>query len=517
MIATIDDGDYRLAVDAARDKVATQQATVDRIGRQIVAQEANVDQAKAQLVSAQAGAKRTQLEFDRQQALAAQKFASQQTLEQAEANRDQAAAAVKSAQAAIDAANANLDVLKAQQQEAARTLDELKTALAKAERDLSFTVIRAPVDGVFGNRAVQTGDYVQSGQRIASLVPLDEVYIDANFKETQLARLQPGQPVSISVDALPGHAIDGTVASVSPASGSVFSLLPPDNATGNFTKIVQRLPVRIGVPADVAAKRCCGPACRSSSASTPSRRRAASRRPRWPARAQSHALTDSGVPMLERTMASAQRLPATTRLAAAPAAQARDPRTDPAAPARRLPRHVLRHVHGDPRHPDRLVVARRDSGRPVGLGRRNPLGADRLSDRRGDRDPAVGLPVARARHPHPVRISAAGFTLASFMCGTSPRSTDDRVARAAGLHRRRHGADRVRLGLSDLPGPRQNGRAAHRPDRDAGADHRPDRRRLSHRRLFLALAVLHQCGARHRGDASRPSRWSTSTSPISRC
>ena len=108
---------------------------------------------------------------------------------------------------------------------------------------------------MFSNRAVQTGDYVQTGQRIASLVPLDDIYIDANFKETQLARLRPGQPVSISVDALPEHAIEGHVASLSPASGAVFSLLPPDNATGNFTKIVQRLPVRIEVPAAVAAQR----------------------------------------------------------------------------------------------------------------------------------------------------------------------------------------------------------------------------------------------------------------------
>ena len=254
VIATIDDGDYRLAVDAARDKVATQQATVERIGRQVVAQGAVVDQAKAQMISAEANAKKTQLELERQQALAVQKFASQQILEQAEANRDQAVAMVQSAQAAIDAANDNLDVLNAQQREAARTLDELKTAQAQAERNLSFTVIRAPLDGVFGNRAVQTGDYVQTGQRIASLVPLSDVYIDANFKETQLARIRPGQPVSISVDALPDKTIEGRVVSLSPASGSVFSLLPPDNATGNFTKIVQRLPVRIEVPAAIAAR-----------------------------------------------------------------------------------------------------------------------------------------------------------------------------------------------------------------------------------------------------------------------
>jgi len=254
VIATIDDGDFALAVAAARDKVATQQATVERIGSQIVAQQASVEQAKAQLVSAQAGATRTRLELDRQQALAQREFASRQTLEQAQSNHDQGAAGVQSAQAALDAAGANVDVLKAQQQEAAKALEELRTALAKAERDLSFTVIRAPVDGVIGNRAVQTGDFVQTGQRLASLVPLDDVYVDANFKETQLARLRPGQTVAITVDALPDQAIEGTISSLAPASGAVFSLLPPDNATGNFTKIVQRLPVRVSVPADVATQ-----------------------------------------------------------------------------------------------------------------------------------------------------------------------------------------------------------------------------------------------------------------------
>ena len=193
VIATIDDGDFRLAANAARDKVATQQATVDRIGPQIVAQQAAVAQAKAQLLSAQAAATRMKLEHERQQALAQREFASRQTLEQAQSNRDQASAGVQSAQAALDAAEANVDVLKAQQLEAARTLDELRTALAKAERDLSFTVIHAPIDGVIGNRAVQTGDFVQTGQRLASLVPLDEVYVDANFKETQLAHLRPGK------------------------------------------------------------------------------------------------------------------------------------------------------------------------------------------------------------------------------------------------------------------------------------------------------------------------------------
>jgi membrane fusion protein, multidrug efflux system len=255
VIARIDDGDYRLAVDAAHDKVATQEAAIERIGEQIPAAQASVEQAKAQLASAQAAAKRWQQELQRQQALASKAFASQQTLEQAQASRDQAVANVQNAHAAVAAAIANVGVLQAQQQEAERQLQELKIALAKAERDLSFTVIRAPLDGVIGNRAMQVGDYVQPGQRLATLVPLTDVYIDANFKETQLTQLKPGQPVAISVDALPDRDIEGTVASVSPASGSVFSLLPPDNATGNFTKIVQRLAVRIRLPASVTDRR----------------------------------------------------------------------------------------------------------------------------------------------------------------------------------------------------------------------------------------------------------------------
>jgi membrane fusion protein, multidrug efflux system len=254
VIARIDDGDYRLAAQTARDNIATQQATVDRIGKQVTAQQAAVDQAKAQLVSAQAAATRAELELNRQQELAARNYASRQTLEQAQASRDQANAAVQGGQAALEAAQANVDVLKAQQVEALRTLDQFRTALAKAERDLSFTVIRAPFDGVVGNRAMQVGDLVQPGQRLASLVPLDAVYVDANFKETQLANLHPGQPVAIAVDAYSDRRLEGSVVSVAPASGSVFSLLPPDNATGNFTKIVQRVPVRIEVPAAVAAQ-----------------------------------------------------------------------------------------------------------------------------------------------------------------------------------------------------------------------------------------------------------------------
>ena len=252
VIFKIDDGDYRIAVDAARTRIATQQATIERIGRQITALESAVEQANAQVGSADAGLKRAGLDYDRQQALSNKGFASRATFEVSEAGRDQGAAAVKSAQAAYDAARDNVEVTKAQQAEAVAQLAELQTSLAKAERDLDFTSVRAPVDGTFSNRLVNTGDFIVVGQRLGNVVPLNDVFIDANFKETQLKRIRPGQPVTISVDAYGHRKFAGIVDSISPAAGSVFTLLPPDNATGNFTKIVQRLPVRVRVPKDVA-------------------------------------------------------------------------------------------------------------------------------------------------------------------------------------------------------------------------------------------------------------------------
>ena len=252
VVFRIDDGDYRIAMDAARTRIATQQATIDRIGRQVAAMESAVEQAKAQLASADASLKRAGLDFDRQQALSTKGFASRATFEVSEAGRDQGMAAVKAAQAAYDAALTNVEVTKAQQTEARTQLAELQTSLAKAERDLAFTSVRAPVDGIFSNRLVSTGDFIVVGQRLGNVVPLDDVYIDANFKETQLKRIRPGQPVTISVDAYGHRKFAGVVDSISPAAGSVFTLLPPDNATGNFTKIVQRLPVRVRVPKDVA-------------------------------------------------------------------------------------------------------------------------------------------------------------------------------------------------------------------------------------------------------------------------
>jgi membrane fusion protein (multidrug efflux system) len=265
LLVSIDDGDYQNAVDSAEARIATQDATIARFGRQIEAQGAIIAQAEAQVASAAAQTKsaeadvaRAALEYDRSFKLAQTNFGSQQRLEQATADRDRTAAALAAAKAAqasagaaFEGAKANLDVLKAQQDEATRQRGELVTALEMAERNLSFTRVLAPFDGVVGNKAAQVGNLVQPGTRLMALVPVNDVYVDANFKETQLADIRPGQKVDIAVDALGGLTVEGVVSSISPASGAQFSLLPPDNATGNFTKVVQRVAVRVTFPEEV--------------------------------------------------------------------------------------------------------------------------------------------------------------------------------------------------------------------------------------------------------------------------
>jgi membrane fusion protein (multidrug efflux system) len=252
LLVKIDDGDYKLAVDAAQRKVQTQDSTIERIAAQVRAQGPVIDQARAQLASAEADSLRAASEFERATNLLRTFNATPQRVEQARADRDRTAATVVSARAAIGGATATLAVLEAQKGEAESTRAELQTALERAVRDLSFTEVRAAFDGVIGNKAVQPGQYVQTGTRLLALVPLDSAYVEANFKETQLGALKPGQRAAIWVDAYSEKQIDGIVESFAPASGSQFSLLPPENATGNFTKIVQRVPVRIKVPPEIA-------------------------------------------------------------------------------------------------------------------------------------------------------------------------------------------------------------------------------------------------------------------------
>lgn len=253
-LVALDDGDWRIALDSARAKSATATATLARIDSQIEAGRASLEQAQAQQVSAQAGVTRTVADFDRANSLAAKSYGSQATLDGATAARDQAKAALGSAEAGVSAAKANIEVLKAQRVEAARQGDELKVAEQKAERDLTFTKVAAPIDGLVANTNVQLGDLVSAGKRLMSIVPLDQVYVDANFKETQVGPLKIGDKATITVDALPGQVFEGKVSGIAGGTGSVFTLLPPDNATGNFTKIVQRVPVRIALAPEAAGR-----------------------------------------------------------------------------------------------------------------------------------------------------------------------------------------------------------------------------------------------------------------------
>lgn len=250
----LDDGDQRIALESAQAKSATAAATLSRIDAQTEAARASLLQAQAQATSAEAAVTRSLADFERANSLAAKSYGSQATLDAATAARDQAAAALASAQAGVAQAKANIEVLQAQRIEAARQADELKVAEEKAARDLSFTRITAPIDGLVANTNVQLGDLVSAGKRLMSIVPLDQVYVDANFKETQVGPLKIGDKATITVDALPGQVFQGTVSGIAGGTGSVFSLLPADNATGNFTKIVQRVPVRIALAPEAIAR-----------------------------------------------------------------------------------------------------------------------------------------------------------------------------------------------------------------------------------------------------------------------
>jgi len=250
-LVIMDDGDYTIAVAQTEAQIVTQGKTLERIAAQTEAAKASLLQAQAQKASSEAAAANAVRGADRARQLVKSKVGSQSALDDAQTEVDQSKAAVAGADAQIASANANIGVLEAQYAEAESTLRTLELTRDKAKRDLSFTVLRAPYDGVIGNLSVEQGDMITAGQKLAVVVPMDKLYIIANFKETQLARLVPGEKVRISVDASADNEFEGVVSSLAPASGAVFSLLPPENATGNFTKVVQRVPVRIDVPADV--------------------------------------------------------------------------------------------------------------------------------------------------------------------------------------------------------------------------------------------------------------------------
>jgi membrane fusion protein, multidrug efflux system len=254
VILRLDGADYQFAIDAAKAKIASQNAAIAVVSQQHISQGSQVAAAIAQMASAKSIELHAVLTQQRASQMIKTNIGSQQALDDANQARDTAAANIAVAQANIDSAKAQLGVLSANEAQAKSVLAELNVALQKAEHDMNFVEIKAPFDGVIANRAVEPGQFVTAGTRLMALVPTTQSYVQANFKETQLSDIRAGQKAFITVDAFQGERFEGKVLSVSPASGAEFSLLPPENATGNFTKITQRFPVKISLPRELAAK-----------------------------------------------------------------------------------------------------------------------------------------------------------------------------------------------------------------------------------------------------------------------
>jgi membrane fusion protein (multidrug efflux system) len=245
VIARIDPRDYQTALDEARANVAAAQANIDTLTQQIAQQQLAVEQVRQTVASDQAALVFSQQEFQRYTSLARTGYGTVQQAQQTQADIRQKQAALSRDTTGIASAEKQVAVLEAQLAQARANLTLQQASEHQAELNLGYTTIAAPLDGTVGARTVQVGQYVQPGTQLMALVPLHAVYVTANYMETQLTDVRPGQPVTIDVDTFPGTVVHGHVASLSPASGQQFALLPPDNATGNFTKIVQRIPVKI--------------------------------------------------------------------------------------------------------------------------------------------------------------------------------------------------------------------------------------------------------------------------------
>lgn len=246
LLFSIDRAPYELALRSSKAKLGAARAQLQNNFSQRAFQLAQIEVAVAQQQSALAGEVETNKELERQMKLAANGRASTvQALERATGAYERARANLKMTEATVTAQRAQLAVLAKQQDALRASVDFAAAEVAANQLDLSYTQVRAPIDGAVAKRNVQIGTYVGVGTNLISIVPLSQVYVLANYKENQLARVREGQPVDITVDMLPGENFHGTVSGISPASGSVFALLPPDNASGNFTKVAQRLTVRV--------------------------------------------------------------------------------------------------------------------------------------------------------------------------------------------------------------------------------------------------------------------------------
>ncbi|MBV8103363.1 MAG: HlyD family secretion protein [Hyphomicrobiales bacterium] len=249
-LARIDDRDFRVALAQAKADVASAKAAVATKQASLDAQQSVIDAARAAIDVDHANLTFADQDDKRYSTLAATGYGSVQNAQQAASRSAASRAAVQRDQAALETAIRQVDVLKADLAGAQAMLAHDQAVQDQAELNLSYATIVSPGDGVVGARTLRVGQYVQAGTQLMAVVPVSAAYIIANYKETQLADVRPGEPVDIAVDTFAGRAFRGRVDSIAPASGQEFALLPPDNATGNFTKVVQRIPVKIVLDPD---------------------------------------------------------------------------------------------------------------------------------------------------------------------------------------------------------------------------------------------------------------------------
>ncbi|WGD53110.1 HlyD family secretion protein [Bradyrhizobium sp. CB1650] len=245
VLARIDDRDFKTALNQAKADVAASEAAVKNLDAQIELQEPLIQQQAAEVDATEATLKFAQQERARYDDLMKSGAGTIQRAQQTDAALRSQTAQLQQGKAGLLAANKKVEVLATQRAQAAAQLDRVRAVEQQAALNLSYTLITAPVDGTVGARTLRVGQFVQAGTQLMAVVPLDQVYVVAKYKETQLTHVRAGQPVELRVDSFRSTRLKGHVDSLSPASGLEFALLPPDNATGNFTKIVQRMPVKI--------------------------------------------------------------------------------------------------------------------------------------------------------------------------------------------------------------------------------------------------------------------------------
>jgi membrane fusion protein, multidrug efflux system len=253
VLARIDERDFKVALDQAKADVAAAHAAIASKQAQLDTQRTVIDAARATLDVDSATAMFAEQENKRYTDLATTGYGSVQNAQQAQSRIAGARASTQRDTANLASAIKQIDLLKAEINQATAALARTEATQSQAELNLGYTSIVAPIDGVVGNRTLRVGQYVQAGTQLMAVVPTAAAYVVANFKETQLTGVRKGQAVEIEVDMFPGRAVHGHVDSLAPASGQEFALLPPDNATGNFTKVVQRIPVKITLDRDNAA------------------------------------------------------------------------------------------------------------------------------------------------------------------------------------------------------------------------------------------------------------------------